>query len=91
MTLLFDFKIVLIKNINFVQKNALVLIKDIVKHSLFLAECAIGSNLFPDIFLLTKQPDECVRNNVANVIQELVKHSVQVKPHSILLCVHGKR
>lgn len=67
----------------FIQKSALILIKDIVKHSLFLTECAIESNLFPDILLLMAQPDECVRTYAANVIQEVVKHSVQVKPYSM--------
>lgn len=54
------------------------MIKDIVKHSLFLTERAIELNLFPDILLLMAHPDECIRINAAGVIQEVVKHSVQV-------------
>ncbi|XP_025191306.1 sperm-associated antigen 6-like [Melanaphis sacchari] len=61
-----------------VQKSALILIKNIVKHSLFLTENAIESNLFPEILLLMAHSDESIRNNSAKVIREVVKHSVQI-------------
>ncbi|XP_027841252.1 sperm-associated antigen 6-like [Aphis gossypii] len=61
-----------------VQKSALTLIKNIVKHSLYLTENAIESNLFPEILLLMAHPDESIRNNSAKVIREVVQHSVQI-------------
>ncbi|XP_029341517.1 sperm-associated antigen 6-like [Acyrthosiphon pisum] len=61
-----------------VQKSALILIKNIVKHSLYLTEHAIESNLFPEILLLMAHPDESIRNNSAKVIREVVQHSVQI-------------
>lgn len=55
------------------------MIKNIVKHSLYLTENAIESNLFPEILLLMAHPDESIRNNSAQVIREVVQHSVQVQ------------
>lgn len=55
------------------------MIKNIVKHSLYLTENAIESNLFPEILLLMAHPDESIRNNSAKVIREVVQHSVQVQ------------
>ncbi|VVC36511.1 Armadillo-type fold,Armadillo,Armadillo-like helical [Cinara cedri] len=61
-----------------VQRNALTLIKNIVKHSLFLTETAIESNLFPDLSLLMAHPTESIRSNAAKVIREVVRHSIQI-------------
>ncbi|XP_050528700.1 sperm-associated antigen 6-like [Daktulosphaira vitifoliae] len=61
-----------------IQRNALTLIRSIVKHSLSLAENAIEADLFPSVLHLMAHPDELTRTHAAQVVSELVKHSVQI-------------
>lgn len=60
--------------------------KNIVKHSLYLTENAIESNLFPEILLLMAHSDESIRNYSAQVIREVVQHSVQVQSSVFYQC-----
>ncbi|XP_050427537.1 sperm-associated antigen 6-like [Adelges cooleyi] len=61
-----------------VQRGALALIRDIVRHCLSLSENAIEADLFPTILVLMGSPDELVRNEAAKVVGEMVKQSVQI-------------
>ncbi|XP_050439083.1 sperm-associated antigen 6-like [Adelges cooleyi] len=61
-----------------VQREALALIGNIVKHSLSLAENAIEADIFPTVLLLMESLDEPIRVQAVNVISEMVKHSVQI-------------
>ncbi|XP_008185594.1 sperm-associated antigen 6-like isoform X2 [Acyrthosiphon pisum] len=63
------------------QASALALIKNIAKHSLTLTETVIESNIFPEVLLLMAHPDESIRYNSADVVYEVVKHSVEVLKH----------
>ncbi|XP_008185595.1 sperm-associated antigen 6-like isoform X3 [Acyrthosiphon pisum] len=60
------------------QASALALIKNIAKHSLTLTETVIESNIFPEVLLLMAHPDESIRYNSADVVYEVVKHSVEI-------------
>lgn len=68
----------------------------ISKHSVDLAEMVVVAEVFPMALACLRDPDECVRKNVATLMREVVKHSPEVAhPHahtgtlcsSIYICV----
>ncbi|CAI6359268.1 unnamed protein product [Macrosiphum euphorbiae] len=60
------------------QASALALLKNIAKHSLTLTETVLESNIFPEVLLLMAHPDESIRYNAAEVVYEVVKHSIEI-------------
>lgn len=53
-------------------------LSQISKHSVELAEMVVVAEVFPAALACLRDPDEHVRKNVATLMREVVKHSIEV-------------
>lgn len=60
------------------QRHVFSALGQISKHSVDLAEAVVVAEVFPAALTCLRDPDECVRKNVATLMREVVKHTPEV-------------